>query len=116
MGHNPGINVRHEELFKKFKEIWFLDVQYVLKEFVKTMVLRRIFEDQKIHVFVKEVEENFKPTIDAFMENMPKDWRYRWCESKRCYCLGGANCSGGLRARGFTKEDWQKWVDKNPKE
>lgn len=47
---------------------------------------------------------------------IPESWRYRWCNAgpSPCACMGGANCSGGLRGKGFTQEQWQEWVSKNP--
>jgi len=51
--------------------------------------------------------------IDIAMKEMPKEWRYRWCEGKICACLGAANCSGGLSAKGFTKQQWEHWKADN---
>lgn len=45
---------------------------------------------------------------------LPERWRYRWCNSGPCGCMGGANCSGGLSGKGFTYEQWQEWVKNNP--
>lgn len=49
--------------------------------------------------------------IDEEMERMPKAWRRRWCNSQTCACMGCANISGGLREKGFTKEDWLRWKE-----
>ncbi len=38
--------------------------------------------------------------------------RYRWCESIACACMGCVNRSGGVRC---TKEEWEQWVEDNPK-
>lgn len=56
-----------------------------------------------------------KPNINEIMLSMPLEWRYRWCESKACCCLGCVNRAGGIEAQGFTKEDWLEWVNRNPK-
>jgi len=48
------------------------------------------------------------------MSAMPMDWRYRWCESGACGCLGCANASGGVGAAGYSKQDWEGWVTDNP--
>jgi len=53
-------------------------------------------------------------TIDSLMGRMPPPWRYRWCESNACACLGCANRSGGLTRDGFSKADWSKWTARNP--
>lgn len=53
-------------------------------------------------------------SLNSHMNTLPLDWKYRWCESDVCACLGAANCSGGLIKNGFTKEQWQEWVNKNP--
>jgi hypothetical protein len=55
-------------------------------------------------------------SIDARMEAMPHDWRYRWCEAEFCACLGAANCSGRLLADGVTKTAWSEWVAAHPQE
>lgn len=47
--------------------------------------------------------------LNELMQNMPEPWRKRWCNSQTCACMGCANISGGLRAAGFTKEDYLKW-------
>lgn len=52
--------------------------------------------------------------LHDIMLAMPSHWRYFWCGADICGCLGCANASGGVRAAGFTQEDWQQWVDKNP--
>ena len=49
--------------------------------------------------------------INEYMQNMSKEIRYRWCESKQCWCMGCVN--NVLIGNGFTKEDWQKWVKEN---
>lgn len=55
-----------------------------------------------------------QPSFEEAILAMPEHWRYRWCSSGPCACMGGANCSGGLRAKGFTFEQWQEWVNENP--
>ena len=58
-----------------------------------------------------------KTLVDAFMEKLSPSWRYRWCEPKPdswCGCRGCVNGSGRIKQSGFTKEDWQDWVDRNP--
>jgi hypothetical protein len=47
--------------------------------------------------------------IEEEMEKMPARWRNRWCNSQTCACMGCANISGGLREKGFAKEDWLQW-------
>ena len=47
--------------------------------------------------------------LSELMQNMPEQWRKRWCNSQTCACMGCANISGGLMAAGFTKEDYFKW-------
>lgn len=55
-------------------------------------------------------------SIDIEMTCMPESYRYKWCRSKNCACLGCANKAGGLAAKGYTWEDWNKWVGKNMQE
>lgn len=50
------------------------------------------------------------------MEKMPEEWRYRWCKARLCCCLGCANVAGKLIKLGFTEQDWEDWVKRNPKE
>lgn len=52
--------------------------------------------------------------IQTIMQAIPSDWRYTWCESEVCGCLGCANRSGGATASGVLKSEWQKWVKDNP--
>ena len=55
--------------------------------------------------------------IDAVMATMPVEWRYRWCETKLCCCLGCCNRGpDGLIEQGFTKGDWLWWVARHPQE
>jgi hypothetical protein len=54
-------------------------------------------------------------SIEIVMNRMQPDWKYRWCESNACGCMGCANRSGGLNVLGYSKEDWEEWVSKNPK-
>ena len=54
-------------------------------------------------------------TIDKFMETVPLRWRYHWCNAEICCCLGCINKATKFFQHGFTKEDWQKWVERNPK-
>ena len=54
--------------------------------------------------------------IDAAMNSMPPEWKSRWCNSHMCACLGCANKSGGLTAKGYTYQDWMNWVSRNKKE
>jgi len=51
--------------------------------------------------------------LDELMNEMPKEWRDYWCSSQTCACMGGTNCSGGLAAKGFTREDWEQWMAAN---
>tara|TARA_R110000851_G_C13102760_1_gene569334 strand:- start:79360 stop:79545 length:186 start_codon:yes stop_codon:yes gene_type:complete len=53
-------------------------------------------------------------SLSKVMEAMPVEWRYYWCGSKICGCLGCANNSGRLASAGYTREDWAKWVEQNP--
>lgn len=50
-----------------------------------------------------------KERLDALMDKMPVSVARRWCEGRACACLGCANNSAGLAARGFTKEEWRAW-------
>ena len=53
--------------------------------------------------------------IDAILADMPIEWRYRWCESELCACLGCCNRGPeGLVALGFNKADWLWWVARHP--
>ena len=54
-----------------------------------------------------------KSRIDELMDEMPEEWRLRWCNSQACACMGGANCSGGLMKMGFTKAEWIDWLKRN---
>jgi hypothetical protein len=47
--------------------------------------------------------------VDAVMAKVHPDWRERWCESSLCACMGCTNSSGGARAAGVTKEEWEAW-------
>jgi hypothetical protein len=47
--------------------------------------------------------------IGSYMRHLPLDHALRWCESELCACAGAANCSGGLRKRGVSKDEWQEW-------
>ncbi|MBI6882387.1 hypothetical protein [Pseudomonas putida] len=53
-------------------------------------------------------------TFEEAILDVPEPHRYRWCQSGPCACMGGANCSGGMSRKGFTHEQWQEWVAKNP--
>lgn len=52
--------------------------------------------------------------FSAVMAAMPDPWRYRWCESRACGCLGCSNRSGSLAQLGFERKDWEAWIAKNP--
>jgi len=60
---------------------------------------------------IEEPIDNTEKTVDEQMKGMVEDWRYRWCDSGRCACLGAANCSGHFKG---TKEEWEQWVKDNP--
>jgi hypothetical protein len=51
--------------------------------------------------------------VDAVMNGMFPSWRYRWCESEVCACMGCANRAGKVH---FSKEEWESWVKENPEE
>jgi hypothetical protein len=64
-------------------------------------------------------------TINEVMENLYIPWRYRWCSAMEepldlttgrgmCACMGC--CNQYVKAAGFTKQDWEQWVQENPKE
>lgn len=57
---------------------------------------------------------NEKPPFEVAIQDVHESWRYRWCGSGACGCMGAANCSGGMSGRGYTHEEWQEWVAKNP--
>jgi hypothetical protein len=50
--------------------------------------------------------------VDAIMQTMPEDWRYRWCESKVCACMGCV----GVGSRDVTKAEWHVWVSRQSDE
>ena len=52
-----------------------------------------------------------KKPIDEVMQAMPESWRTYWCEAEVCACMGGANCSGQLKRLGYSKQEWQQWID-----
>jgi hypothetical protein len=52
--------------------------------------------------------------VDAAMNFVRKEWRYRWCDLGACACRGCANVSGGMHAKGFNKADWLLWVQRHP--
>ena len=56
-----------------------------------------------------------KKQVNEIMQLVPLDWRYYWCEAQICGCLGCANRSGGVKAKGVTKQEWEQWVIDNPK-
>lgn len=58
---------------------------------------------------------NDRPNLDELMHSMPPQWRYRWCESTLCGCLGCANGAGRLTFYGYTREDHNEWIRNNPK-
>jgi hypothetical protein len=49
--------------------------------------------------------------IIVLLRAMPEEWRHRWCESGPCACIGAANCSGGLRKAGVTREQYDEALD-----
>jgi hypothetical protein len=53
------------------------------------------------------------PSINELMLEMPVAWRRRWCNSQTCACMGCANVSGGLAAKGYTREEHQQWLQFN---
>ena len=57
-----------------------------------------------------------RPSLDELMRSMPPQWRYRWCESRLCGCLGCANRTGRLIFYGYTREDNNEWIKNNPEE
>lgn len=46
--------------------------------------------------------------FDEAISRITPEWRLNWCENRVCACMGGVNCSGGLRGK-FTREDWLDW-------
>jgi len=54
--------------------------------------------------------------IDAAMNSMPPGWKSRWCNNHMCACMGCANKSGGLTAKGYTYQDWRDWISRNQEE
>lgn len=53
----------------------------------------------------------YRPSIIVLLDNMPDQWRARWCfaaEYGGCGCMGCANYSGGLIRNGYTYADWLK--------
>jgi len=55
-----------------------------------------------------------KEEVNKIMQSLPLEWRYRWCEAGPCCCLGCANVSGNVKAKGVTKAEWEEWVKDNP--
>lgn len=60
------------------------------------------------------ITETKEQQLDRVMASMQENWRYYWCESGACGCLGCANGSGQLLSLGFSKKDWETWVQNNP--
>ena len=56
-----------------------------------------------------------KIKMDGIMLGLPYSYRYMWCTSSICGCMGCANRAGGAESKGVTKEDWKQWVKENPK-
>ena len=59
--------------------------------------------------------------VDYLMAEMQESWRNNWCDPgvMGCACLGCANNSGGLIEKGYTREDWEAWLERSgnrPKE
>lgn len=52
--------------------------------------------------------------VDAAMNTVQRNWRYRWCEAQGgCACMGCANMSGQMVPKGFNKTDWLGWVQRH---
>jgi hypothetical protein len=55
-----------------------------------------------------------KEQVHQIMMEMYPEWRYRWCGSWACACMGAANCSGGAASKGVTFEQWEEWKKDYP--
>lgn len=58
---------------------------------------------------VMELSQNRFYELNGLIGHMSALSAMRWCEWDACGCLGCANRSGGLSAKGVTKEEWQAW-------
>lgn len=67
---------------------------------------------------MKKIQMNLNPShleIDKLMQSMPVEWRYRWCESEVCACIGCCNRGPeGLLEKGYTRGDWEWWKVRHP--
>jgi len=73
------------------------------------------FDDETKIKILKNQNEILQKTIkkigiDEVMKTLWPGERGRWCESRECWCLGAANCSGNLGVMGFTREEWEDWM------
>lgn len=46
--------------------------------------------------------------IKKEMEKVKPSFRYRWCESKECYCMG---CVNKIGQANLTKNEWLRWKE-----
>jgi hypothetical protein len=88
----PLLNEDRGEYVRRITEIAWLNGAYVQKY---------------------KAEKNTVEDVDREMQMIPASWRNRWCDSQTCACMGCANISGGLCAKGYTKEDWEQWRKRN---
>ena len=52
--------------------------------------------------------------LDAHMQTIYEPFRYRWCDSGPCACMGCANLAGELYKHNVSKEEWEEWVRTHP--
>lgn len=65
---------------------------------------------------MKELKPLDDSEVDAFMAKVYEPFRYRWCDSTMCFCMGCVNRSASSRQdRSITREQWDAWVKRNPK-
>jgi hypothetical protein len=66
---------------------------------------------KSVNFYLKEKHMDYKRfiQIEHWMEKLPVAHALHWCNGGPCACMGYANGSGGLAAKGVTKEEWSEW-------
>ena len=59
---------------------------------------------------IEKKEKKVYTTIDELMVDAP--FKYRWCDADLCACMGCVN--NFIATNGFTREQWEEWVSRNP--
>lgn len=57
---------------------------------------------------------NRKDEVDEIIKGVELSWRYIWCDSLICGCLGCINKSGRVESMGVSRFEWNQWVKDNP--